>query len=602
MTTLTSAHEARPDDTTFATEEGGGAASANAQSTRTDNSNLDARLACLQESAHTQYTAYRSSQQQLWHLLSTGYLWWREAVERDGYLEGLYEAGDIRFHKSKDNAPNFSPLIRLIYKMDASDPSARVTISQWNKALKEIHRHYTEREGDFEHDAIGKLKAFIDSGGGVSGLTTPEFLGNDDDEYTDVPDAHDRITEENAEDALQREVTRLALERFASQEDGIGIANIQAPYRVGENGLILLMARRTENGPIIILGSSNQAAHIENVAATAAGRNLANLPPSLRALTEIIATQAFPGSALPSSLAKRSHWFEKHAPKSDLYEGDVVPGWNKRSRGRRLTSAKMLLLRGEQQDMLLSGSRVGVSTVTRCVLKQPLIPKDEVVYLSAVDRIERWLETDEIALLSAEPRDVLQPSSEAEEYKLVVTSTLPQFASTLRFYRAKPEGGKRPYQAEFNRDAFETDWTVTLPGQWFADLRQAWADPWFAGLGKHNQITREHNSTLLLKVVPDGLHIGFNIGEDSSAAAYFRFPSSVAVEDDEQDTSYLSRDLALVLLNLADAHVAGDIRMAGNAEAIVFRYATDVGDFEVAVPTLEGREAPTNLFYALGRQ
>jgi hypothetical protein len=605
MTTPSSAHEARPDDTAFAIENAGDAASAIAETTAADISNLDVQLACLQESAHAQYTAYRSSQQQLWRLLSTGYLWWREAVQHDGYLEGLYKAEDIRFHRSQDNAPNFSPLIRLVYKMDASDLSARVTISQWNKALKEIHRHYTDKEGDFEHNAVGKLTAFIESSGGVSGLTTPELRENDDVEYADVPEAQDGRAEENAEAALDRELTRLALEKFGSQENGIGVANIQAPYRVGDGGLILLMARRAENGTIIILGSSNKAAHIEDVAVTAAGRNIANLPPSLRAPTEIIATQAFPGSALPSSLVKRSHWFEKHGPKSDLYEADVTPGWTKRGRGRRLTSAKMLLLRGEQQDMLLSGSRVGVSTVTRCVLKDPLIPKDEVVHLSAMDRIERWLETGEIALLNAEPRDALQPPSpeaEAAAYELAVTSTLPQFGSTLSFDRATAANGNTPYQAEFKRDAFEADWTVSLPGQWFADLRQAWADPWFAGLGKHNQITRQHNSTLLLKVDSNSLRIGFNIGEDSFAAACFRFPSSVSVTDDEQDTSYASWDLAPVLLNLADAPVIGDIWMAGNAEAIVFRYATAVGDFEVAVPTLEGRVAPMELFYALGGQ
>ena len=48
---------------------------------------------------------------------------------------------------------------------------------------------------------------------------------------------------------------------------------------------------------------------------------------------------------------------------------------------------------------------------------------------------------------------------------------------------------------------------------------------------------------------------------------------------------HLSKDLAPVLYNLADANMNGSISVMGNSDAIVFSYANDIGEFQIAVPT-----------------
>ena len=103
---------------------------------------LEIQLKKLQEGADAQYDAYRRSHEQLWGLLAKSYLWWREASQERGYLEGLYKQREIGFRKGDTNLPNFNPLIRLIWNMEELGTAERATISQWNKALQSVHEHY----------------------------------------------------------------------------------------------------------------------------------------------------------------------------------------------------------------------------------------------------------------------------------------------------------------------------------------------------------------------------------------------------------------------------------------------------------------------------
>ena len=139
----------------------------------------------------------------------------------------------------------------------------------------------------------------------------------------------------------------------------------------------------------------------------------------------------------------RSKWFRTRYPdKSDLWQGDLEGG-TKEDRGERLRSAKRLLLRGKERDVLLSGSRVSVSPVTRCVLNEPLIDKGDTVFLRVLERatIEQWIETKEITLLRAEPKHRLKHTerSERASYKLSVSNSISGFTKFLHFYDHTPD-------------------------------------------------------------------------------------------------------------------------------------------------------------------
>ena len=96
----------------------------------------------------------------------------------------------------------------------------------------------------------------------------------------------------------------------------------------------------------------------------------------------------------------------------------------------------------------------------------------------------------------------------------------------------------------------------------------------------------------------------FNLHPEDSPFETFSFPEPIKTLKRTQITTYFSKDLAPILFNLADAHTDSTVTMAGNAHVIVFRYATTVGKFEIAVPTLDTKRKHRDgtLFYALDRQ
>jgi hypothetical protein len=566
---------------------------------------LEIQLKKLQEGADTQYDAYRRSHDQLYELLAQSYLWWRDADKERGFLDALYEQRGIRFKASANNLPNFSPLIRLVWNMEEMDPSDWVTVTQWNKALQAVHEHYVQNADDFYFEAKGKLKRFIQDKGGVVGLISgsTEYANDDEPTHRSRRKSRSRINAQS-----QAAIAQSALTELKAQKQGIGSAAIRGTVRVGGEGLSVLLARREKNGHITVLGSSNDPIQIDAVAAHAVQTNLTNLAPNLRALVEIIATQAFPSHALPSSSDKRSKWYlTRYADKSEVWEGDLE-GKPKEDRGERLRSAKRVLIRGKKGDVLLSGSRVSVSPVTRCVLNEPLIDKSDNVFLRVLERskIEQWIETKEITLLNADPKHRLKSAARSERasYKLAITSAVQSgIKQFLHFYDHTPDKKITHYQADFQRDKFKADWSVRLSTEWFASLRQVWADEWFAELGRFNQILRPHNAALELKVTAKKLYVVFNLHPQNSPFETFEFPEPIKSLKRTLKTAYFSKDIAPILFNIADAHINGAVTMAGNAHAIVFRYATKVGKFEIAVPTLDAKRKHRDgtLFYALDR-
>jgi hypothetical protein len=567
---------------------------------------LDDELEALREAANEHYAVHRRSNEQLYTDLAKVLCWYIKASPDEIYLATKFKERGIQYRQS-GNRPNFNPLIRLVWNFESIGPTERVTISQWSKALQAMHERHSGNPHAFQHNPEGKLVEFIQSQGGVSGLAEGTKLAAeaDVDDPAFPPSTTPTRSKTIQDDPRPDEIGRYACERVKASA-GIGTATTSEPVRIGADGLCVLLGRPDVSGSVALLGSSNDPSHIEAVAAFIASREMTRVSFSLRALAETIATQAFPSHALPSKPEQRSKWYrEKFADKSDLYENDLG-GWDSDERGRRLTTSKRLLLRGGNREALFSSSLTGVSPTTRCLLAEPLIGEEDTVFLRASDRqqIEQWRESGELVLLRAETEDRLALASEAETatYKLVVKSPIANTTKVLHFYDHNPAKVTH-FQAEFRRDAFIPAWRAELDARWFADLRQRWGDPWFAGLGRYNQITRPHNAVLALSVRADALQVTFNRHPDASASETFAFPKPIPDFTSAEQTTYLSKDVAPILFNLADAPANGIVMMEGNKHAIVFTYETAIGQIEIAVPTFneEDQQRDGTLFYAADR-
>lgn len=272
---------------------------------------LEIELKELQEGADAQYDAYRRSHEQLWSLLAKAYLWWRDASQEKGYLEALYRQREIGFRATKTNLPNFNPLIRLIWNMQALDAAERATVSQWNRALQSLHEHYAESVDDFRHNAEGKLAAYIEGQGGVVGLTTngAEYV---EDEPTKRPHrtSHTSTLTEKGKEAIARH----AITELKSQKQGVGSVAVRDTVRVGGDGLLVLLARREKNGQITVLGSSNDPTQINAVAALAVKTTLTNIPPSFALLWKLSPRSNFRRTHFPCPLNSEVSGFGNAIP------------------------------------------------------------------------------------------------------------------------------------------------------------------------------------------------------------------------------------------------------------------------------------------------
>jgi len=129
---------------------------------------LDAGLEQLRNDAKEQNKLFVSSKIALYKALVDTYLWWRDASQKDGYLEKRFADANIKF-KTKLNRPNFNPIVRLV--MGMQQHLQNVQISNWGSAINAIDDEY-QRNGHIyrNRDTSAELVDWIDDNGGIRGI------------------------------------------------------------------------------------------------------------------------------------------------------------------------------------------------------------------------------------------------------------------------------------------------------------------------------------------------------------------------------------------------------------------------------------------------
>jgi hypothetical protein len=287
-----------------------------------DDSDLRVTIAELREDETKLYQQAVRSHEQLWRGVAKGYLVWRAASEIPGLLDSVFAEHGIQYRQI-GNRPHFIPLFRYLWSIDKPSETDRVNLSTINQAVQALHEHFVENPEDFRHNPEGKLTDHIRERGGIAGLA--KQLREPAERETSGSLPKQEPEPESVELQTRASLAQIGLAELKSSQ-GIGTAKVREPVRVGADGLHVLLGRQERTGEITILGSSNDPAQIDAVAASVASRSLSNLPPVLRALAEVIRTQMFPPHALPSSQAERAKWFQTHyLDWSDLWEEDLNP-------------------------------------------------------------------------------------------------------------------------------------------------------------------------------------------------------------------------------------------------------------------------------------
>ena len=561
-----------------------------------DKKELRRRFEKLSVESSGAYSSYVRSTNDLWRALVRSYLWWHECQQVPDLLDELYEEHGIQVKAKADNSPNFGPLLRIIFdRVELQHERERIVFWKWGCAVSALHVEHSNNQQRYRNNAEGKLFQFFADAGGIEGLTKKEDDKQEEAESEQEAPSSSKAGKKPkpaADSKIKKALQARAKAGLASAK-GIGTAATTQPVRVGEDGLIAVLARREANGKITILGSSNTQSAIDHITEHLLSNDITHLAPNVRVLSEVIRSQAYPAIAMPSDPAKRAAWYRSVLlDKSPIKTSDLAAAESGKKK-EHLKAPTKLLIRGARGDVILSGSKTGLSVVTTCKPATVLIGKNDQVFLRVMERsvIERMLDTGEIHLLKASPQTGLKRSSADAKYtyELMLDNGVGGKAQTLHFYDAKQKAGMLTgFQAGFDFDAWKPDWTFRVQPVWFGKLREQMLDEWFSSLGAGKQPNRPSNLIMQAVVTAKSFGLVFNI-HDEKLAPQQKQVADVKMKTAQRThkTEHLSKDIAPVLFNLADVHSDGMIEVSGTDQALVFAYKNDLGTFKIAVPTAE---------------
>ena len=142
------------------------------------------------------------------------------------------------------------------------------------------------------------------------------------------------------------------------------------------------------------------------------------------------------------------------------------------------------------------------------------------------------------------------------------------------------------HQGDFNWAAFKATWKTKIDVNWLLKMRAEFLDEWFSKLGKSTQIARDNNYVFTLDFTDKKLTTKFNIGKTGgSASRPFDLITSLPKGEKSLSLSLRSKDIAPILYNLADTAVTGSIAISGNEQAVLIEFGTDMGRYQIAIPT-----------------
>ena len=463
-----------------------------------DKKELRRRLEKLSLENEAIYSSLMRSTEDLWRALVRSYLFWCECQSEPDFLDQLYKQNGLIKKARVDNSENFKPFLRIMFgKVKYAYEREGIVLWNWACAVSALHIEHSENPHRYRSNAEGKLLQFFKDKGGIEGLTKKENNELDEAENEQDQPANTKQSKKKKAAGVDEKIQKALRDRARSglkNAKGIGTAATTGPLRVGEDGLIAVLARREPNGKITILGSSNAQSAIDHVTEHLLASDITHLPANIRVIAEIIRSQAYPAISMPNDPAKRLAWYRSVLlDKSPIKTSDIAAAASGKKK-EHLKAPSKLLIRGAHGDVILSGSKAELSVVTVCRPNAPLINKGDQVFLRVMERsmIERMLDTGEIHLLKASPQTGLKRSSADAKYtyELVLDNGIGGKAQTLHFYDAKQKAGMLTgFQAGFDFEAWKPDWTFRVQPVWFGKLRELMLDEWFSSLALANNPT-----------------------------------------------------------------------------------------------------------------
>lgn len=519
----------------------------------------------------------------LYKTLACIYFVHRDFMQNDPkYLDQLYAKAGIITTGEKSNQINYRPFLRLVWDQKAVSGAMNNRLTHWSHVLRQLDERYLENPGYFgEIDREARMASYIDERGGVTAmlLGSNPSSGEQPDGAKPKPSETRKIVEKQqaTEAVAERRLEILA----STSAPAIASVTPAETVRSDENRLIALIGRLEADGSIKLLGSTNDTDAIKAVAAHALRKDYRLVSPALRQIGEIIVTQMFPQVARPRGVAQQKAWRDR-----------IYYDQGKGKADEPMTSPRRLMLRGKKGDVLYSCMRRERSVVVICKPTDKLAPRGTNIYLQTSVRghIEDALSNGSFELMRSKPADRLQSvSGKPHTHVLSMQDTALNKTRTLYFYEQgrKQDNAENNWQASFRADLFKPSWSMAVDADWLIKLRAEHLDEWFVTLGRNTQLKRENNFFFGVSVTTSQFSLRYNIDATGDAPVH-TMPAKpkMLAAGKTHECKIRSKDIAPVLYNLADMPLMGTAEFSGNADAMVIKFKTTMGEYLIAVPTL----------------
>lgn len=517
------------------------------------------------------------------------YLLWTDCSKIDGFLDNLYEQKGVKGYNTQSNSPNFKPILRIVFSKTKLLSKHYQRLNQYNAALVTMYNEHTQNPNKYRSKTEAKLIEFTRKTGGISKLAQMddekrrgrEDVGSEKNIITTPLSTFMRAFREMPEAKI-----RMDLISNLPNLNGIGLFSCTMPILTDSNNAVALLGIRQDNGVINIVGYSHSEEAINKVKQNIGHLSFANLSNEIRILAEVIQSQMYPRKAMPPTKTKRDEWISKYIEDKSYITTKDEPGWEKGQPIKPLPSHKKLIFRGQNRDIIMSGSRIRCSVVTRCKPHDFPFTQRSSAFLqyAGLCLIERMIETGEIFLSRYRSSIKYEQKDSLLRHGITISRNNETFQSHLDFYDVIDNADlKSSFQSMFKFDELTREWGFHVSPTWIATLRQGLLERWFDTLGKSKQVKRQNNQIFRFIVDTDKLNIGFNISQNGKHPLFEipinRIGRGKIVHD------FLSKDIAPVLYNLSNTQIEGDILFAGNASAMTINYTTKAGKYEIAIPT-----------------
>ena len=538
---------------------------------------LDQKLDALKAAAETQTETYKNSRQQLYEGIVDAYLWWREAHEDPEYLATKYKDAGITVRKPQSNQPNFFALLRLVWNVDASTRAS--AISNWAKSMQRIDEQYSDNLQAYQNDPRAHLLNFIHTSGGLGGLRGEKEL------YADEVDTNEDSETAPAPAKKTPVAQALSTQRIEAASNSQPLATLNNfPNAVtNDNGLIVMLGRRTEHGTIDIVGTDYSEAALALALDYCTNIDRTSVAPNLRLIAE-----ALEPHALPKKL-------EKHR-KRYFAESTIV----RKKQGQKPEKIKVnttLRTRPEHSDILVSKSPTTVSVVSQIKPKQDF---DFATEATLFGKDRQWIEAEllgknKLTLYTAEPSAGYTPdtSTRVADYNITLTDTASSKNRRLHFYDVTKLSDQSAIQQPFvsNPSQIEYDWTMQVSKQWLATFDAVCLTAWINKIaGKHN---KPENRTVMVMLTEDELVL--HAWWDEKAQQY-QLSYSVALagitpsfkQDASASFQCAAKDFVLLFSSLPNIVLDTDkITIQANSHVMNINYSTSIADYQHFIPAAD---------------